>query len=58
VNPDIPLSWINLGVCLEQKGDLRGAESVYENAIRLQPDLDRARKYLQNLQRVLADSLN
>jgi predicted CXXCH cytochrome family protein len=47
--PDDPVSWLNLGVCLQAKGDRRGAESAYRQALLLQPDLAKAREYLQAL---------
>lgn len=47
-DPDLPLAWVNLGVSLEHKGDLRGARAAYRNAIRVQPDLASAREHLAN----------
>jgi Flp pilus assembly protein TadD len=49
INPEDPLSWFNLGVAFEAKGDLKGAESAYRQALLLQPDLDRASEYLQRV---------
>ena len=49
VNPDEPLSWLNLGVSLEAKGDRTGAEAAYRQALLLQPDLTRAREYLARI---------
>src|SRR5262249_21621081 len=46
VNPDEPLSWLNLGVSLEAKGDRKGAEAAYRQALVLQPDFLRAQEYL------------
>src|SRR5207248_1935821 len=46
VNPDDPLSWLNLGVSLEAKGDRDGALAAYTQALVLQPDFTRARQYL------------
>ena len=46
--PD-PLSWFNLGVAFEAKGDLKGAESAYRQALLLQPDLDRVSEYLKRV---------
>jgi Tfp pilus assembly protein PilF len=40
---------LNLGVCLEAKGDRKGAEAAYRQAIALQPDFARARQYLAQL---------
>lgn len=51
----IPLSWLNFGVCLEQKGEWSRAESSYRNAIRLQPDFDRAARYLKKLQQAIVE---
>ena len=42
LKPDEPLSWVNLGVSLEAKGDLKGAEAAYRQALLLQPDFARA----------------
>jgi Flp pilus assembly protein TadD len=49
VNPDEPLSWLNLGVSLEAKGDRKGAEAAYRRALVLQPDFARAREYLNRV---------
>jgi Flp pilus assembly protein TadD len=46
---DDPLSWLNLGVCLQQQGDSQGAAKAYREAVRLQPDFTRARTYLNRL---------
>jgi Flp pilus assembly protein TadD len=46
IDPDDPLSWLNLGVCLQAKRDGKGAEAAYRQALLLQPDLTRARNYL------------
>ena len=46
INPDEPLSWLNLGVSLEATNDRKGAEAAYRQALLLQPDLVRAREYL------------
>ena len=46
-DPDEPLSWLNLGVSLEAKGDRKGAEAAYRQALLLQPDLGRAAEYLR-----------
>ena len=48
-NPDLPLAWLNLGVSLEQKGQLDAAEAAYREAIRVQPDFDRAHGHLASL---------
>ena len=49
INPDEPLSWLNLGVCLQAKGDLEKAESAYRKALLLQPEFTRARYYVNRL---------
>jgi predicted CXXCH cytochrome family protein len=49
INPDEPLSWLNLGVCRQAKGDQKGAEAAYRKALLLQPDFGRAREYLSGL---------
>jgi Flp pilus assembly protein TadD len=49
INPDEPLSWLNLGVSLEAKGDRKGAEAAYRQALVLQPDFARAREYLSRV---------
>jgi len=46
LNPDEPLSWLNLGVSLEAKGDRKGAAAAYRQAVLLQPDFARAKEYL------------
>ena len=45
-DPDDPASWLNLGVCLQAKADKKGAEAAYRQALLLQPDLTKARDYL------------
>jgi Flp pilus assembly protein TadD len=49
LNSDEPLSWVNLGVSLEAKGDRKGAEAAYRQALLLQPDFMRAREYLSRV---------
>lgn len=49
IDSEDPLSWLNLGVCLQQKGDSEGAAKAYRTALRLQPDFTRARVYLNQL---------
>jgi tetratricopeptide (TPR) repeat protein len=44
-----PLSWLNLGVVKEAKGDRAGAIAAYQQALVLQPDFERARSYLDRL---------
>jgi predicted CXXCH cytochrome family protein len=48
-DPDDPLSWLNLGVCRQQQGDLGGAAVAYQTALRLQPDFARAQVFLSRL---------
>jgi tetratricopeptide (TPR) repeat protein len=45
-NPDHPLTWLNLGVTWEAKGDRTRAAQCYREAIRLQPDFAEARHRL------------
>jgi len=45
LNPDEPLTWLNLGVSLEAKGDRQGAAAAYRQALILQPDFARAKEY-------------
>ena len=47
--PDDPVSWLNLGVCKEAKGDVAGAIAAYQQALVVQPDLSQARTYLRRL---------
>ena len=49
INPDEPLTWLNLGVARQALGQKSGAEAAYREAIRLQPDFTRARQYLDQL---------
>ncbi|HYI93779.1 MAG TPA: tetratricopeptide repeat protein [Bryobacteraceae bacterium] len=49
IQPDDPVSWLNFGVCQEAKGDPQGALAAYQRSISLQPDLARARQFLQRL---------
>jgi tetratricopeptide (TPR) repeat protein len=51
IDRDVPLTWFNLGVCLQQKGDKEGAARAYRAALLLQPDLERAQQYLAMLDR-------
>jgi Flp pilus assembly protein TadD len=54
ISAEDPISWLNLGVCLQASGDKKGAEAAYRQALLLQPDLARARDYLNA---VLKDKL-
>ena len=47
--PGDPVSWLNLGVCLEAKGNRAGAIAAYTGALVLQPELSQARNYLLRL---------
>jgi Flp pilus assembly protein TadD len=49
LNPDEPLTWLNLGVATQALGQKKRAEAAYREAIRLQPDFTRARQYLSAL---------
>jgi tetratricopeptide (TPR) repeat protein len=49
VQPDDALSWLNLGVCLEAKGDRKGAAAAYGQTLTLDPGSVRARSYLARL---------
>ena len=51
VDEDSPLTWLNLGVCLQAQGRNDAAANAYRNALRLQPDFSRARVYLDQLAR-------
>jgi tetratricopeptide (TPR) repeat protein len=46
LNPDEPLTWLNLGVASQALGQKNRAEAAYREAIRLQPEFTRARQYL------------
>ncbi len=48
-DPDHPLTWINLGVANEALGNPRQALASYNEAIRLQPDSEQARRRRQTL---------
>ena len=49
LNPDEPLTWLNLGVARQALGQKAQAEAAYREGIRLPPDLTRARQYLEAL---------
>ncbi|MGH9661234.1 MAG: tetratricopeptide repeat protein, partial [Bryobacteraceae bacterium] len=49
-NPSHPLTWLNLGVTWEAKGDRTRARDSYRESIRLQPDFAEARHRLATLQ--------
>jgi tetratricopeptide (TPR) repeat protein len=49
LNPDEPLTWLNAGVAWQAMGQKNRAEAAYREAIRLQPEFVRARKYLDAL---------
>ena len=48
---DLPLTWLNLGVCLQAQGRNSDATVAYRQALRLQPDFTRARTYLNQIAR-------
>jgi Tfp pilus assembly protein PilF len=52
-NPDEPLTWLNLGVCLQAKGEGGRAEAAYRKALQLQPEFEKARLYLSRLKNKL-----
>ena len=47
--PEDPLSWLNLGVCLEAKGDRSGAAAAYRQTLALDPGSSQAKTYLKRL---------
>ncbi len=49
IHPDDPVSWLNFGVSQEAKGNPQAAIAAYRRSIALQPDLVRARQFLQRL---------
>jgi tetratricopeptide (TPR) repeat protein len=49
LRPDLPLTWLNLGVTHEHRNDRAAAEKAYLEAIRLQPDFEQAHQHLANL---------
>jgi tetratricopeptide (TPR) repeat protein len=49
INPDEPLTWLNAGVAWQATGQKNRAEAAYREAIRLQPEFTRARRYLDGL---------
>jgi Flp pilus assembly protein TadD len=49
LNPDEPLTWLNAGVAWQAAGQKNRAEAAYREAIRLQPEFNRARQYLAAL---------
>lgn len=51
-HPEHPLTWLNLGVTWEAKGDRVQAERAYREAIRHQPDFAAARNRLATLRAV------
>ena len=46
LDPESPTTHLNLGVCYQALGDAARARAAYREALRLQPDLERARRYL------------
>ena len=49
--PEDPVSWLNLGVCMEAKGNMDGAAAAYSQAVVLQPEFARAKTYLMRLKK-------
>ena len=49
VDDDFPLTWLNLGVCLQAQNRAKDAAGAYREALRLQPDFTRARSYLEQI---------
>ncbi len=46
---ELPLTWLNLGVCLQAQSRAKDAAAAYREALRLQPDFTRAREYLNRI---------
>ncbi len=46
---EMPLTWLNLGVCLQAQNRVSEAAAAYRKALRLQPDFTRARDYLDRI---------
>ena len=46
LDPESPTTHLNLGVCYQALGQSSRARDAYREALRLQPDLERARRYL------------
>ncbi|HXA49952.1 MAG TPA: tetratricopeptide repeat protein [Candidatus Acidoferrum sp.] len=49
LKPEEPLTWLNAGVAWQATGQKNRAEAAYREAIRLQPEFTRARRYLEAL---------
>ena len=49
LRPDDAPTWVNLGVCLEAKKDLRGAIAAYTQALTINPSLARASEHFKRL---------
>ena len=49
VDEDLPLTWLNLGVCLQAMNRVKEAGNSYREALRLQPDFAKARSYLDRM---------
>jgi Flp pilus assembly protein TadD len=49
VEPEDPVSWLNLGVCLEARGDRAGASAAYERTLELDPTSARAGAFLRRV---------
>jgi Flp pilus assembly protein TadD len=48
-HPEDPVSWLNLGVSLEAKGDRAGASAAYQRTLQLDPASARAKAYIKRL---------
>ncbi|MBM3755243.1 MAG: tetratricopeptide repeat protein [Acidobacteria bacterium] len=49
LDDELPLTWLNLGVCLQAQGKAKDAAAAYREALRLQPNFARARQYLNRI---------
>lgn len=49
LRPDDAATWVNLGVCLEGKQDLRGAAAAYAQALTINPALDGAAAHFRRV---------
>lgn len=51
LDDELPLTWLNLGVCMQAQSRTKDAADAYREALRLQPDFARAREYLERVGR-------
>ncbi|MBT8422987.1 MAG: tetratricopeptide repeat protein, partial [Gammaproteobacteria bacterium] len=56
IDPHRAPYWYNLGASRKYNGDFTGAEDAYRNALRLQPDMDKASAALAHLRRQQPDA--